>query len=99
MVDVDVCIFKEELALAVYKWLQVISTIILFKEFCVGGSKGNKVQLCMEHSHLCKQHHMECADIPETVNNSMQLCFSFPFFQDVLHKQTVYKGERTRSSG
>ena len=44
-------------------------------------SKLNKVQLCMEHSHLCKQHHMECVNIPETVNNSMQLCLVFHFFK------------------
>ena len=43
-------------------------------------SKLNKVQLCMEHSHLCKQHHVECVNIPETVNNSMQLCLVFHFF-------------------
>ena len=34
-------------------------------------SKLNKVQLHMESSHLCKQHHVECVNIPETVNNSM----------------------------
>ena len=40
------------------------------------------MQLCMECSHLCKQHHLECVNIlPETVNNSMQLCFSFLFFE------------------
>ena len=44
-------------------------------------SKLNKVQLCMECSHLCKQHHMECVNIPETVNNSMQLCLVFHFFE------------------
>ena len=44
-------------------------------------SKLNKVQLCMERSHLCKQHHLECVNIPETVSNSMQLCFSSLFFE------------------
>ena len=43
-------------------------------------SKLNKVQLCMERSHpLCKQHHVECVNIPETVNNSMRLCLVFHF--------------------
>ena len=44
-------------------------------------SKLNKVQLCMELSHLCKQHHVECVNIPETVNNSMRLCLVFHFFE------------------
>ena len=44
-------------------------------------SKLNKVQLCMECSHLCKQHHVECVNIPETVNNPMQLCLVFHFFE------------------
>ena len=35
----------------------------------------------MERSHLCKQHHQECVNIPETVNNSMQLYFSSLFFE------------------
>ena len=43
-------------------------------------SKLNEVQLCMEHSYLCKQHHLECVNIPETVNNSMQLCLVSIFF-------------------
>ena len=30
-------------------------------------------------SHFCKQHQLKCVDIPETVNNSMQLGFSFLF--------------------
>ena len=33
MVDVDVCMSKEELAWAVGKWFRVISTIILFKKY------------------------------------------------------------------
>ena len=44
-------------------------------------SKLNKVQLCMEHSHLCKQHHLECVNMPEIVNNSMQLCLVLHFFK------------------
>ena len=44
-------------------------------------SKLNKVQYCMERSHLCKQHHMECVNIPETVNSSMRLCLVFHFFE------------------
>ena len=40
-------------------------------------SKLNKIQLYMECSHFCKQHHLECVNIPETVNNSMQLGFDF----------------------
>ena len=35
----------------------------------------------MERSHLCKQHHLECVNIRETVNNFMRLCFSFLFFE------------------
>ena len=34
MVDIDICVsshFKEELTWAIDKWLQVISTILLFK--------------------------------------------------------------------
>ena len=46
-------------------------------------SKLNKVQLCMDCSHFCKQYHLECVNIPETVNNSMQLGFSFPFHFEV----------------
>ena len=53
-------------------------------------SKLNKVQLCMERSHLCKQHHLECVNIPGGVNNYAAM-FSFPFFRNVLHKQTTYK--------
>ena len=26
-------------------------------------SKLNKVQVCIEHLHLCKQHHLECTNI------------------------------------
>ena len=37
------------------------------------------MQLCIEYSHLCKQHHLECVKIPEIVNNSMQLGVSFYF--------------------
>ena len=50
-------------------------------------SKLNKVQLCMERSHLCKQHHLECVNmpesvnIPESVNNSMRLCLVFHFLK------------------
>ena len=44
-------------------------------------SKLNKAQLCMERSHLCKQQHLECANILETVNNSMRLCLVFQFFE------------------
>ena len=44
-------------------------------------SKLNKVQLRLERSHLCKQYHMECVNIPVTVNNSMQLCLVFLFFE------------------
>ena len=44
-------------------------------------SKPNKVQLCMERSHHCKQHHLECVNIPETVNNSMRLYLDFQFFE------------------
>ena len=44
-------------------------------------SKLNKVQLCMERSHLYKQHHLECVNIPETVNNSMRLCLVFHFLK------------------
>ena len=51
-------------------------TIVLYET-----SKLNKVQLCMELSHLCKQHHVKCVNIPETVNNSMQLCLVFHFFK------------------
>ena len=47
----------------------------------------------MERSHLCKQHHLECVNIPETVNNSIQLCFSFPFLRGILHEQTVNERE------
>ena len=46
VVDIGVCILsylKEELAWAVDKWLWVLSTITLFKEFCVGRSKGKSV--------------------------------------------------------
>ena len=38
-------------------------------------SKLNKVQLCIDCSHFCKQDFLECANIPETVNNSMRLGF------------------------
>ena len=34
----------------------------------------------MEHSHFCKQHNLECVNIPETINNSMQLCLVFHFY-------------------
>ena len=45
-------------------------------------SKLNKVQLCMEHSHLCKQHHLECVNIPETINNTVRLFLcSFSIFE------------------
>ena len=46
-------------------------------------SKLNKVQLCMEHLHLGKQHQLERANIPDTVNNSIQLhvCFRFAYFE------------------
>ena len=54
-----------------------------------GTSKLNKVQLCMVHSHLCKQHHLECVNIPETVNKSMPLCFNFLFLR--CFAQTAYK--------
>ena len=37
------------------------------------------MQLCIEYSHLCKLHHLECINIPEIVNNSMQLGVSFLF--------------------
>ena len=43
-------------------------------------SKLNTVQLCMERSHLCKQHHVECVNILETVNNFMRLCLVFNCF-------------------
>ena len=32
VIDIDVCLLKEELASAVDKWLGVISVIILFKK-------------------------------------------------------------------
>ena len=44
-------------------------------------SKLNKVQLCKERSHLCKQQHLECANIPQTVNNSMGLCLVLQFLK------------------
>ena len=51
-------------------------------------SKLNKVQLCMECLHLCKQH------IPtyQTVNNTMWLDFSFLFHFEVscTHKPLSY---------
>ena len=54
-------------------------------------SKLNKVQLCIDCSHFCKQHFLECVNITETVNNTMQLGFSFSIsFQSVLHKPTTY---------
>ena len=54
-------------------------------------SKLNKVQLCIDCSHIYKQHLLECVNIPKTVNNSMQLRFVFSIsFQSVLHKPTTY---------
>ena len=50
-------------------------TTVLYK-----ASKLNNVQLCMERLHLCEQHHLECVNIPETVNNSMWLCLVFQIF-------------------
>ena len=47
-------------------------------------SKLNKVQLCMDCLHFCKQHHLESVYILETVNNSVWLCFSFTFHFEVL---------------
>ena len=68
-------------------------------------SKLNTVQLCIDCSHFCKQHFLECVNIPEPVNNSMQLGFSFPFHFKVsctnqlltLLVQHKYKQERTWS--
>ena len=53
-------------------------------------SRLNKVQLYMERSHLCKQHHLH--GMCEHTRDCKQLyaaVFSFPFFQNVLHKQTT----------
>ena len=59
-------------------------------------SKLNKVQLCIGCSHFCKQHHLECVNIPETVNNLMRLGFSFSIsFQSVLHEPTTYLVNKT----
>ena len=46
-------------------------------------SKLNTIQLAMymEHLHLCKQQHLECVNIPEIVNNFLQLCLVFHFFE------------------
>ena len=52
----------------------------------------------MERWHLCKKHHLECVNIPETVNTSIWLCFSFPFFKAFCMNKLLYKLERTRSS-
>ena len=45
--------------------------------------KLNKVQLCVQRSHFCQQHHMECVNTPGTVSNIIQLCISFPFHFEV----------------
>ena len=50
-----------------------------------------------EHLHLSKPHHLECVNIPETINNSMWLCFSF-CFQSVLHKLLIIEKEHKSSS-
>ena len=66
-------------------------TIVLYET-----SKLNKVQLCMEHSYLSKQHHLECVNKPETVNNSMQLCFNFPFLEAFcMNKPFINERENT----
>ena len=72
-------------------------------------SKLNKVQLCIDCSHFHKQHLLECVNIPETINNSVQLDFNFSTsLWSILHKpcqllilliQYKYKWEITRSSG
>ena len=46
-------------------------------------TKLNKGQLCMEHSHLYKHK-------SEIVNNSTQLCFSFPFLRCFAQTNYLY---------
>ena len=76
------------------------------KSVLYGTSKCDKVQLCMDCSHFCKQQHLECINIPETLNISMWLYRFTISFQSVLHKPTIYlinatqmKKEIRQSSG
>ena len=48
----------------------------------------------VEHSHRCKQHHLECLNIPETVNKFMWLCLVFHFskcFSQGIYLQTAIR--------
>ena len=51
----------------------------------------------MERSHPCKQHHLECVNIPETVNNSMLLCLVLHFFEMFCTSKLLIKDDLVAS--
>ena len=59
-------------------------------------SKLNKVQLCMNCSHLCKQHHLEYVNAPENVNNLMQNSFPFHFEVSYTNQLATYLDNTTQ---